>query len=231
MTLPIQTLPNRDALMRAAADRLQAALRTAIATRGSACAALSGGTTPAPAYEILAAAALDWPRVTFALVDERFAPPDHEASNEALLRRTLAPALANGAKLAPMWSKAANASEAAARADAAYAAFHIDIALMGMGADGHTASWFPGAAGLHEALEPQSQRAVVALHAPQAAGAADRLSLTLPAIVRAERALLVITGADKRERLESALRQTPETAPVVALAYAMADRLQILWAE
>ena len=115
--LPLQVLPNRDVLMTRAAVLLAEALNDALTERGVACAALSGGTTPAPAYERLASAPFDWKRITFALVDERFVPPSHEASNEGMLRRALAPALARGATLIPMWSEAATATEAAQRAD------------------------------------------------------------------------------------------------------------------
>ena len=99
MTLALEALPDRAALMSRAADEIAAALMDGIAARGRACAALSGGGTPGPAYERLAAMRLDWTKVTFALVDERCVPQSDPASNEGLLRRTLAPALAVGARL------------------------------------------------------------------------------------------------------------------------------------
>lgn len=227
--LPLQVLPNRDRLMNRAAALLAEALNAGLAARGAACAALSGGLTPAPAYEQLAATPLDWPRVTFALVDDRFVPPTHEASNEGMLRRALAPALAKGAKLIPMWSGAASAGEAARHADSAYAALDFDVALMGMGADGHTASWFPGADGLDDALDPNGTRTVVATHATGAAGSPDRLTLTLPAIARAEHAILLITGADKHATLLAAIGQPPEAAPVAGLLRACAGKIDVLW--
>jgi 6-phosphogluconolactonase len=206
----------RDELIRATARRIAETLDGGIAARGAACAALSGGATPEPAYAALAALPLDWPKIAFALVDERFVPPDHPASNEAMLRRTLAPALARGADLLPMYGPG-SVEAAADRADTVYAPLYLDIAVMGMGEDGHTASWFSGAANLERALDPCSGRSVVALHAPQAAGAADRLSLTRAAITRAGEVVLVIAGAAKRTRLEQALHETPEQAPVAAL--------------
>jgi len=217
MQANLQTFESRDALMQAAAGEIIRDLGQAVALRGQACAALSGGTTPAAAYERLAASNLDWPKITFVLVDERFVPPSDPASNEALLRRTLARALAHGARLAPMYAADASLDEAAARADALYAPLHIDVALMGMGEDAHTASWFPDADRLREALDPSSAANVIALRAPSAAGSRDRLTLTRATLARAGGVVLLIAGDDKRARLDWALARPPESAPVTAL--------------
>ncbi len=226
----ILVFPTRAALMAAAAARIGEALQAGIAARGAACAALSGGTSPEPAYRILATDALDWPRVTFALVDERFVPVKHADSNEGLLRRSLATALARGAQVAPMFSEAPTPADAAARADALYANLRFDFALMGMGADGHTASWFPGAAGLRDVLGLANPRSVVAVRAPRVAGTPERLSLTRSAIARAEHIAVLILGEEKRARLEAALAEPPETSPIAALFTLPACRPQVLWA-
>lgn len=200
----IREFATREALMSAAAERIAKALQNGISERGEAVAALSGGSTPEPAYAQLATLKLDWPRVTFMLVDERFVPLSDLASNEALLRRALEPALAAGAKLLPMYTNCTDAEEAAARADKLYSAQHIDIALMGMGGDGHTASWFPQSP--HLGLALSDQRSVIAVHAPGAAGSADRLTLTRRAIGDASSVALLITGDEKRRVLEDRSR-------------------------
>ena len=213
--------------MEAAAQRLAEALTQALTLRGAACAALSGGTTPAPAYRKLAARDLNWRRVSFALVDERFVPVGHEDSNEGMLRAALAPGLERGATLVPMYAPATTLEAAAARADAAYAQLDIDVALMGMGADAHTASWFPGALG--DVLDPANPRSVIAVTAPGAAGAASRLTLTLSKLSRAHRLLLLIAGKDKRAALEAAMHAPPDAAPIAALLGLDAP-LEIMWA-
>jgi 6-phosphogluconolactonase len=222
----VTTFASRDALMASAAERIADALKQGIAERGAACAALSGGATPEPAYRLLAERPLDWRRISFALVDERCVPSDHPASNEGLVRRALGPALSQGARFIPMFTQGEPPSRAADSAEAVYAPLSFDIVVMGMGADGHTASWFAGAEGLDAALDAANPRTVVALRAPQAAGSTDRLSLTLASLKRAGRVLLVITGDEKRATLEAA---QAGASPVAAL-FNLPAPPEVLWA-
>jgi 6-phosphogluconolactonase len=223
----ISEFATRGALMQAAAERMADALNDAINKHGSACIALSGGGTPAPAYRALAAMPLDWPKIALALVDERYVPPGDAASNEGLVRRELKAAFDAGAQVKSMYA-ASSIEHAADQADAIYAALHIDIALMGMGADGHTASWFPATAKLGEVLDLDNPRTVMAVEAAQADGSPDRLTLTRSAFTRIERVVLLITGADKRARLEAAL--AGDYAPVAALFAPALPQPEVLWA-
>jgi len=225
----IEVFPDRAAQTIEAAARLAQAANDAIAARGDACLALSGGATPAPTYARLAALPIDWSKVRFLLVDERFVPLSHEASNEALLRHALAPALSAGARLLPMSAADLTLAEAADRADAAYAPFTIDAALMGMGADGHTASWFAGAEGLSAALDRATPRTVVAVRAVQAPGSAERLTLTSATLARIPRILLLIQGDAKRAALKHAITKTQREAPVTAL-FTTQRSPEVLWA-
>lgn len=224
----LETFASRDALMLAAAQRVAAALEDAIRRHGSACAALSGGSTPEPAYRALAGLPLDWAKVTFALVDERFVPPNDAASNQALVQRALGPAFDAGARLAPMFFPSATVEQSADQAEPRYAPIRIDVALMGMGDDGHTASWFPGVPALANALDLSNPRTVIALHAPQAAAASERLTLTRRALSRASQIILLITGEKKRARLEQALQS--DDAPVSALFGPNMPAPSVLWA-
>lgn len=224
--IEIRTFDARALLMQATAARIADALQQGILARGEGFAALSGGSTPEPAYRALAAQPHHWKHVTFLLVDERFVPPSHPDSNEGMLRRALAPALEAGAKLLPMFSEGMGIDEAAARADALYANTPIDIALMGMGGDGHTASWFPQSPQLAAALDRNDRRSVIAVDAAGANGSAQRLTLTRSALERANAVALLITGDEKRVLLT---RQHRDGLPVDAL-FDLPSPIETLWA-
>ena len=230
MDLAIEEFASRDEAMAAAGARIANALKQALDARGGACVALSGGSTPEPAYRAAASADLAWSNVDLALVDERFVPPSDPASNEGMVRRAFAPALEAGARLAPLWSPAEHVEEAAGLADSAYTRLHFDIAVLGLGGDAHTASWFPHNAALDTLLAPDNPRAVMGLHEPNAAGASARLTMTYAALARVPSLLLLITGQDKRARLEQALNEAPADAPIAAVLNGLSDKLSIVWA-
>jgi 6-phosphogluconolactonase len=129
-----------------------------------------------------------------------------------------------------MWAPDPNAASAAKRADPAYAALRLDAALLGMGADAHTASWFPQDPALDVALNPAGARSVIAVEAEGAAGATARLTLTFPALARADQIILLITGEEKRARLALAETQPATEAPIAAVLRGAPDRLTIIWA-
>jgi 6-phosphogluconolactonase len=141
-----------------------------------------------------------------------------------MLRRALTPALETGAALLSMVGTSSTLEHAADDADVLYGRQHIDIALMGMGEDGHTASWFPGVA--DEAL--RSHRTVVAVHASNASASPERLTLTHAAIAKADAIVLLIAGDTKRARLDAALHASVSQAPVAAL-FADARQPDVFW--
>lgn len=207
------------------------ALQDALKTRGDAVLLGAGGSTPVPLYERLSRAELDWKNVTIGLTDERWVPADHEASNEAMLRRTLLQNRASAATFLSMVTDPARVpSEEYLSVNATYtsAAMACDAMILGMGSDAHTLSWFPGAYGLGAALNPENTNMVTAIRAIQSTvtGAfTDRMTLTVPAVSQAKRILLLITGAEKRSVLETSTAETP----VQQMIKAAGDRLSIYW--
>lgn len=183
-------------------------LEAALEVRGKAVLAVSGGSTPADLYRTLSQAPIDWARITVLLVDERWVAPDAPGSNERFVRETLLQGPASAARLAGLKTPAASPFDAVETLQPDIAALGPpDVVILGMGADGHTASWFPHARGLDEALAPDGA-AIAAIEARPSAVTGDhlqRMTLTRATLARAGRLLLMMRGADKRAALEAAL--------------------------
>lgn len=177
------------------------ALRAAIAARGQASLAVSGGKSPIPMFEALRDQDLEWSRVSVVLVDERVVPRDHEASNTALVARHLLQGPAAAARFVPFFgelpaqfnAKVLDALVLEATERLANLPWPLDLAVLGMGEDAHTASLFPGAPGYARAIATDARMAwVVPDTAPHA-----RLSLTLHALLQTRELLLSLSGETK----------------------------------
>ena len=207
-------------------------LREAIALRGMALLVVSGGTTPKRFFEALSQAKIDWPRVAVTLADERRVPDDSPRSNARLVRATLLKNLAAGAYFAPLADSRVSPEQefAAASARIAHLPSPADLVVLGMGDDGHTASWFPNSEGLLEAIDPAGRALVAPITAP---GAGEpRLILTGRVILRARKIALQIEGPAKRTTLAKALGEGPlEEMPIRAVLRQAADRLTIFEAD
>lgn len=212
----------------AAADDCVESLRRDLAT-GSARLLLSGGSTPAPVYRALACYGLEWTRVMLALVDERWVPPGDPDSNATLVRDTLLSGRAHAATLEPLLMPDRHLDEAVRRAN--QQARPASAALLGMGPDGHTASLFPQARGLREALDSNDD--YVSVDASGCTGAGSwplRISLTPHGLAKARRRLLLVRGPAKRDLLEQALAGNDvEALPVRALFGLPGEPLHIHW--
>lgn len=194
--------PLAQALAKAVAEQLRAALHS----RGRATLALSGGSTPRQFMEWLAEEKLDWTHVTITLVDERWVPPGDPRSNAGLVRRHLLRSAASSARFVPLYvnepTPEAGLPRVATQIDALE--LPLDVVVLGMGEDGHTASFFPGGDHLEQALDPAGSARIVPMRAP---GADEpRITLTLPLLVGARALFLLITGDAKRRVLIDAMQ-------------------------
>lgn len=191
-------------------------IESAIDARGAAVIALSGGKTPWPAYEALAKHKLDWKRVTIIPTDDRLVPMGHELSNVTGLAKIF---MAKGARVFPITSEAAEDYKAAGRAaDARLQDVHwpLDFCLLGVGADGHTASIFPGADFEEAVAGPKERRALGVRPDPLPPEApVDRVSLSRAAIVSARALAIAISGKEKKAVVERAINEGPlSTFPI-----------------
>lgn len=189
-------------------------LHSAIDLRGHAVLAVSGGKSPLPLFVALRSQPLDWSRVTVTLVDERCVPPGHEDSNTTLVRTHLMQGPAAAATFVPWFDTvpgslddpALEAMADAANDRLATQPWPWDVAVLGMGEDGHTASLFAGAPGLSHALH--SNGPVAWTRPPNAPHA--RLTLTLPALLSTRDLVLPLIGPAKlRVYQQAKLREDP----------------------
>ncbi len=177
------------------ADRIETELIDAVASRGLASIVLSGGNTPKPLLIELAKRSLPWSQITVTLADERWVDPKSEGSNEAMVRSYLLKGPAIEADFLPLKNSAATARIGCGTCEEGFAGLPlpIDVVVLGMGEDGHTASLFPGVDS--RALNPNFEQncwAVLADKAPH-----ERITLTAAAILNSRHILLHITGEKK----------------------------------
>ena len=217
--------PDRDMLMLRLAQRVASELGETLRAEGRATLSIPGGTTPGPIFDVLSGVDLDWDRVSVVLNDERWVPEDHARSNTALVRKRLLTGRAAGATLIPLRTDARTPEDALdALSDGLRPHLPISVLVLGMGADMHTASLFPGADRLAEALAPTAPP-LMALRA-KAAGE-PRITLTAPVLRAALRIHVLITGDEKREAIERAARLSPDIAPIACVL----DQAMVHWAE
>lgn len=204
-------------------------LRDGITTRGTASFAVSGGKTPERFFAALSQQDLDWAKVAVTLVDDRWVPLDSPRSNEALLRRCLLQGPAAAARLVGLVTADAKPEAGLSEVAARLAALPqpLDAVVLGMGTDGHTASFFPEGDRLAQALDPAGDQPVLPMLAP---GAGEpRITLTLPLILAARAVYLHIEGAEKAAVLQNALQDGPETEMPVRAVLRRRAALEIYW--
>jgi 6-phosphogluconolactonase len=207
---------NREALAAGLADRVARGLSRSISRKGNATLAVSGGTTPRLFFDHLSREKITWEKVTITLVDERQVDEDSDRSNARLLRQNLLQNNAAAARFVPLFRNELAASQ-----------LEPDVAVLGMGEDGHTASFFPGGNKLEEALNPKTTTALITMAAP---GAGEpRLTFTLAHVLKSKVLCLHIEGLSKQAVLEKAMAGT-DIYEMPIRAVLQADRpLDIFW--
>lgn len=223
--MKLETYSDREMLMLGLADILAGQLGDFLRGQGHATFSVPGGTTPGPIFDTLSGVDLDWANVAVVLNDERWVPEDSDRSNTRLLRQRLIRGRAAQARLIPLYAPAERPEEMLpALEDGLRPHLPISVLLLGMGTDMHTASLFPGADLLDEALSPTAP-----LLLPMRADAAGepRVTLTAPVLKGAFHTHILITGPEKRAALETAMTLSPHQAPIRAVL----DAATVHWAE
>ncbi len=219
-TLTVYTVSQAELNVRLAQDIAQR-LAAAIQARGLAVLSVSGGKSPVALFEALRVIDINWSRVRVTLVDERCVPRIHPDSNALLVQTHLLQDLAAKAQLVfmvtsttePLESPVAQAKVADLALSAAGSA---DVLVLGMGADGHTASLFPEATNLADALDMRNTHSCVAIELanPPANAPYARITQTLAQILSSRHIVLPLTGADKLNTLQQAWKQATTALPI-----------------
>ena len=219
-TLTVHTVNPAELNVRLAQDIAQR-LAAAIQARGFAVLSVSGGKSPVALFEALRVIDIDWSRVRVTLVDERCVPRTHPDSNALLVQTHLLQDLAAKAQLVFMVASAAEplgspAAQAKAASMALSAAGLADVLVLGMGADGHTASLFPEAPNLIEALDLRNTQTCVSIELahPPANAPYARITQTLAQILSARHIVLPLSGTDKLNTLQRAWKQATPALPI-----------------
>ena len=201
-------------------------LRAAISARGDATLVVSGGRSPVAFFQSLAKQGLDWSKVTVTLADERWVPVEHADSNAGLLKQHLLQGPAAKARFLSLYSAAANLEEAALQADRLLGELPaIDVLVLGMGDDGHTASLFPNSPNLSDALQPNGTRRCWPMLAPTVPH--QRLTMSRALLSTANYTVLSIAGSSKLTTLSAALASDDIAAmPIRAF---LQPTLEIYW--
>ena len=217
----IKVVPDAKAVAAEAAERVTAAAQRAIGERGRFSIALSGGSTPKALYALLTAepyrSRIDWSKVHILFGDERGVPPDHKDSNykmadESLLSKVPIPKNQIYRMKGELVDRAEEAAKEYGHMLKAQFESGLDVVLLGMGGDGHTASIFPGSSAVRE----KDHRVVGYFAENSSTGKSWRITMTAPYINQAREIFVLLAGADKAARLKEVLEgpQQPDRLPI-----------------
>lgn len=207
-------------------------LRAAIAARGVATLAVSGGRTPLPLFQALSHIDLPWDKVFVTLVDDRWLDAEHKDSNEGLVRTHLLVGRAMTAHFVSLKTNHETPAEGLAELEKRLEDLPqpLDVVVLGMGDDGHTASWFPQAPQLQSAITPPAGQLLAwtdPLTAPYL-----RITLTLPAVEAARHVILHISSPAKLPVLAQAKEAGPlAQLPIRYVLHSEKVALDVYWSN
>lgn len=212
----ILSFNNTAALEQSLAQTICQKLNEAITHKGHASIAVSGGSTPKALFNVLSTRELQWDKITVTLADERWVDPASDDSNERLVRDNLLQNAAAAATFLPFKNTAPTAVEGQSElAQQLNNVGPVDLLLLGMGGDGHTASLFPCSAELEQVMDPTNPfpcQSVTPTTAPY-----ERMSMTLNWLLRSENIFLHICGEEKHSVLSHGLLNTDNPPPIARL--------------
>ena len=224
---------SRDVMADQLADAVSEKLTEAVKARGHAILSVGGGRFPKPFFQKLACRQVPWDKVTVVLGDERWVSPDDDASNEKLVRDNLLQGPAADAELVGLKTAHDEPESGLSEIESRLRALPrlIDVTVVGMGEDGHTASLFPSASAseLSQALNPVNEEQAALMH--PTVSDVPRITLTLPRI-RASRWLVIAAPGDgKLKTFEAAMQGDDVLAmPVRALLQQEDVPVEFWWA-
>ena len=229
MSIERRSFADKPTLAKELAEAVADRIRTAIAERGAAAIALSGGSTPGRFFQALGKTKdIDWSKVIVTLVDERWVDETSDRSNALLVNERMLQGPAAVARFFPLFSGGdAPTPEAVAKTNALLADLPRPFAavVLGMGNDGHTASFFPGGDTLAEALSAPGP--ALAIRAP---GAGEpRITLTLPYLLDTDGLYLHVEGEEKAGVLDAALSDGPVEAMPIRAVLRSSQPVTVYW--
>lgn len=203
-------------------------LSDAVQKTGSASIAVSGGGTPKLFFAELSRQEIDWQNVTITLVDERWVEGTSDRSNAKLVNDLLLQNNATQATFLPLFNADIKASQIDTIDGKYKSLLPFDVVILGMGGDGHTASFFPGGNKLSAATDLKSEKILIDM---EAEGAGEpRVTFTLPPLIKTGETILHIEGAGKKQVLEEASIQGDDDALPIRHVLKNCPDLRIVWA-
>jgi len=228
----INDFNSREQLDKALAENVSQILQSAIALKGKASIAVSGGSTPKGFFQMLSNKDIDWKKVTITLADERWVDINSDASNTRLVHENLLQNYAAAAKFFHLKQGVNLCEETLADLNLAAnsSLLPLDVLILGMGEDGHTASLFPCSEQIENALDRSNENSLMKVEPKTAPH--QRITFSFAALKQSENTFLHLCGTSKKQVLDKALSANDIfEMPIRAFLQDEDINTQVFWAE